>query len=322
MGKPLRFGVHTALEGLGFEDVQALCLEAERLGYDFFTVTDHFYPMGEAFYPNSGYPLECWSALAALAAVTAKIRIGPLVTCTLYRNPLVLTKAATTVDIISHGRLTLGLGAGWYEKEFKAFFGVFPPAAERFQRFEEEVQIIKSMLENRETTHRGRYYRLLRVENLPPPVQKPRPPILIGGTGEKRLLKIAAKHADEVQLYFNLPEAEVKRKVEVLKEHCKNVGRNFGNIALHMGLYVFHPKMQRYFEDMLRHLAQVENRPLEKIRENYLPPDADPEEYVGLIRKYSSLGINCFNLVPIGPLPERGSMLRRFAEEVKAVFKA
>ena len=192
MSDNIRFGIHVGTEGWNFEKVKNFCIEAETLGFDFFTDMDHLMNQWD---PQGEGPLECWTTLAGLPAVTNKIKLGPLVSCYGYHRPTMLAKMATTIDIISNGRLIFGLGAGWHETEFKGFTGRFPSTRERMRGLEESLEICKSMFSNEWTTYHGRIYEVDNVQNKPQPVQR-HIPIMVGGAGEKRTLRIAAKHAD------------------------------------------------------------------------------------------------------------------------------
>jgi F420-dependent oxidoreductase-like protein len=228
----IMFGPHFPPEDKTFTQMRVACQAAEEQGYDHFTITDHFYPMRP---PNSpGYPLECWSTLAGLAAVTNRIRLGPLVTCVGYRPPTLLGKIATTVDDISNGRLILGIGAGWHEAEYKAYYGQFPTVGEREDNLDEAAQILHSMLHTRETSFKGKRYTVQNLVNLPQPVQK-YVPIMIGGGGEKRTLRIAAKYADISHFFADTPD-QVEQKITVLKQHCRRERRDFSEIKLATGL--------------------------------------------------------------------------------------
>jgi len=224
------FGVHLPPEGLTFAQMREACLAAEMQGYDLFTITDHFYPMRPS---SAGYPLECWTTLAGFASITERIKLGPLVSCVEYRNPALLGKMATTVDIVSNGRLILGIGAGWHEAEFKAYFGSFPTVKDREDALEETAQILRSMLHRRETTFSKRYH-VENLINLPPPVQKAIP-IMIGGSGEKRTLRTAARYGDISHFFANSTE-EAERKIGILREHCRRCGRDFSEIMLATGV--------------------------------------------------------------------------------------
>ena len=227
MPKDIWFGVHAPPEGRSFVDEKRICLAAEEAGFDLFTLTDHMMnmrnPKGEG-----NHPLECWTALGGLAAVTSRIKLGPLVSCYGFRRPTVLAKIATTVDIISGGRLIFGIGAGWHEEEFKGFMGGFPPPKERLEGLRETVEICKSMFSKERTTYHGKMYDVDNALNSPPPVQKPIP-IMLGGSGEKVTLKIAAEHADISHLFVaNVDELE--HKLSVLRKHCETVGRDYNKI--------------------------------------------------------------------------------------------
>jgi len=221
------FGVDLCPEGLTFDEMKVWCLAAEELGYDLFTVPDHFYPMRK----SSEFPLECWSVLSGLAAATKQIRLGSLVSCAGYRNPALLAKMATTLDIMSHGRLILGIGAGWHKTEYEAYFGEIPSVKERMDILEETAAIVRSMLHQKETSFQGRYFHIEGLVNMPRPIQE-HLPILIGGGGEKRTLKIAAKYADVSHFSHSLNRDELARKIEVLRAYCKKVGRNPDSITI------------------------------------------------------------------------------------------
>ncbi len=227
MSKKIWFEIHAPPEGKSFEEMKQICQTTEEAGFDLFTLTDHLMNMND---PNGvgNHPLECWTTLAALAAVTRKIKLGTLVTCYAYRRPTILAKMATTVDIISGGRLVFGIGAGWHEEEFKGFMGGFPPKQERLRGLLETVEICKSMFTSERTTYHGRMYTVDNVLNSPQPVQKPIP-ILIGGAGEKVTLKIAAKYADVSHLVTS-DLSDLDHKLSILKEHCESIGRDYDDI--------------------------------------------------------------------------------------------
>jgi F420-dependent oxidoreductase-like protein len=231
--KGLQVGVHVPPEGRDFETMKKFCQTAESLGYDLFTMTDHFMNMANPS-GRQDHPLECWTALSGLAAVTTRIFLGPLVSCVNYRHPTVLGKIATTLDIISNGRLLFGIGAGWHEVEYRGFMGRFPSPKERLDGLEDAVQICRSMFTNEFTNYSGKLYSARDTLNSPSPVQKPIP-IMIGGAGEKRTLKIAAKYADIAHIIANSTQ-ELEHKIEVLMKHCSNVSRDHSSIRIASGL--------------------------------------------------------------------------------------
>jgi len=217
----IRFGIQTGQQFASWDEIVRIWKRAEELGYDTAWTFDHFVAvMMDPFEPC----LEAWSCLAALAVHTSKIRIGALVTGNTYRHPAILAKIATTVDVISGGRLELGIGTGWYEPEH-AMFGIpFGSARERCERLDEALTIIRSLWGQKETTFEGKYYRLRAAVSEPKPVQKPHPPITVAGAGEKRLLPIVARHASTWSS-FGSPEV-YRRKIEILRGYCEHEQRD------------------------------------------------------------------------------------------------
>jgi F420-dependent oxidoreductase-like protein len=218
---PLRFGIQTGQQFADWDEIVRVWRRAEALGYDTAWTYDHFVAvMMDPYDPC----LEAWSCLAALAVHTARIRIGALVTGNTYRHPAILAKIATTVDVISRGRLELGIGAGWYEPEHRMFGLPFGTAGERCARLDEALTVIRALWRDRQATVDGRFYQLREAIAEPKPVQRPHPPITIAGAGERRLLPLVARHADAWSS-FGSP-AVFRRKIEVLRRHCDAEGRD------------------------------------------------------------------------------------------------
>ena len=167
--------------------------------------------------------LECFTTLAAIAAATQRIRLGALVAGVPYRNPALLARMNTTLDVISHGRCIVGLGAGWYEEEFRAYGWPFPSVKERLDGLEDAIRIMKVMLTRRRATYRGQHYRVEAALNHPLPIQQPCPPLLIGGSGEQRTLRLVAQYADYANIFGD--PLTVARKLKVLDAHCTAVHR-------------------------------------------------------------------------------------------------
>jgi len=187
---------------------------------------DHFYPLvGNP----EGSCMESWVTLSALASMTSRIRVGCMVTGAPYRHPALTANMALTLDIVSEGRLNLGLGAGWFEPECEAYGIDLKPMGERMDRFEESVQVIRSLMANEFTNFNGNYFELKDARAEPKGIQLGGPPIVIGGGGEKRTLKIAALYADHWNLAFASPE-QFSAKKAILARHCENVGRNLAEI--------------------------------------------------------------------------------------------
>jgi F420-dependent oxidoreductase-like protein len=167
-------------------------------------------------------------SLAALARDTKRVRVGQIVTCNSYRNPALLAKMASTLDVLSHGRLNFGIGAGWYEHEYRAYGYPFPTGPERLRQLREALQVIHAMWEQEEATFEGQYYQVRGAINQPKGVQKPHIPILIGGGGEKVTLKLVAQYGDACNVSGDLKTLE--HKFAVLRQHCESVGRDYESI--------------------------------------------------------------------------------------------
>jgi len=202
---------------------------AERAGFYSLWVMDHFFQI-RGVGPAENEMLEGWSALAFAAGRTNRIKLGTMVTGVTYRHPGILVKTATTLDVLSHGRAYLGIGAAWNEQEHRGLGVPFPPLAERFERLEETLQIVHQMWAGDEKPYEGKYYQLDRPLNSPQVVQKPHPPILIGGSGERKTLRLVAQYADACNLFARLGKNELERKLNILRDHCQSVGRPYEQI--------------------------------------------------------------------------------------------
>ncbi len=230
--------------GNHFDTLLAVVRAGEQAGLDSVLMADHFV-FNDVHQPEREAPvLECFVALGAIAAATSRIRLGQLVAGVPYRNPALLAKMCATLDVVSHGRTLVGLGAAWHEQEFRAYGWPFPPLSERMDMLEEAVQIVDQLLRHHPVSFSGQHYTLSDAFNDPLPVQKPRPPILIGGSGEKRTLKIVAQYAD----YCNVggDPATVAHKYDVLRRHCEAVGRPFEEITRcnNVGLIIARDEME------------------------------------------------------------------------------
>jgi len=203
---------------------------ADEAGFASLWVMDHFFQIGRWLGPAENEMLEGYSTLAYFAGFTKKIKLGTLVTGVIYRHPGILVKTVTTLDVLSGGRAYLGIGAAWNEEESSGLGIPFPPVKERFERLEETLQIAKQMWSGDESKFDGKYYQLGRPLNSPQPISKPHPPILIGGTGEKKTLKLVAKYADACNLFASMGVDALKGKLDVLKKHCDAVGRDYAEI--------------------------------------------------------------------------------------------
>ena len=230
----MKFGIHNPSWLFGsdpdeiFEAVKRKAQRAEAHGFTWFSVMDHLIQIpgvGDADEPF----MEGWTVLSALAAATSRIRLATLVSSVAYRNPAHLAKIAAGVDVISRGRLTLGIGAGWYQSEYQQYGWEFPARpAVRIRQMEEAIRVIMAMWREKRATFHGQHFHVQDAILEPKPLQKPHPPIMIGGSGEQLTLRAVARLGNACNI-FGDPET-VRRKFEVLRRHCDTVGRNYDEI--------------------------------------------------------------------------------------------
>ena len=202
---------------------------AERAGLYSLWVMDHFFQIPSVG-ASENEMLEGYSALSFAAGRTNRIKLGTMVTGVTYRHPGILVKTVTTLDVLSHGRAYLGIGAAWNEEEHRGLSVPFPPLAERFERLEEALQIALQMWAGDEKPYEGKYYQLARPLNSPQAVQKPYPPILIGGSGERKTLRLVAQYGDACNLFARLGKDQLQHKLDTLRDHCQSVGRPYEQI--------------------------------------------------------------------------------------------
>ncbi|WP_428936044.1 LLM class F420-dependent oxidoreductase [Streptomyces sp. ACT015] len=225
-----QFGNRGGAPALGAE-LAAAGRAAEAAGVSWLSVMDHYFQM--EFNGGAEEPmLEAYTTLGYLAGQTSTVRLGALVTGVTYRHPGLLAKIATTLDVLSGGRATLGIGAAWYDREHEGLGVTFPPLAERFERLEETLRICLQMWDPADNgPFEGKHYRLAETLCVPAPVSEPRPEIMIGGSGEKKTLRLVARYGDACNLFATSPD-EVKHKIDVLRRHCDTENRDFGDIRV------------------------------------------------------------------------------------------
>src|SRR5262249_35683772 len=216
-----------------FGAVAAQAKAADNAGFDTVFLMDHFFQL-PFLGPPENYMLECYTTLGALARETSTVRLSALVTGNPYRNPTLLAKCVTALDIVSEGRAQLGIGAGWFEFEHNALGFEFGTFTDRFERLEEALQIIIPMLRDERPTLDGKWYKTKDAINQPPPVR--RIPVMIGGSGEQKTLRMVAQYADEVNLISG-PE-EIPQKLAALQAHCERLGRDMNEIVVSQHLNV------------------------------------------------------------------------------------
>ena len=213
------------------DELRRVGAAAETVGLSDLSVMDHWFQM-EAMWPVTDPMMEGYSTLAFLAAHTETVRLGLLVTGVTYRHPGLLAKTVTTLDVLSQGRAQLGIGAAWYEREHVGLGVPFPPTAERFERLEEALQICLQMWDPADDgPYEGRHYQLAETLCRPAPLSRPRPPILIGGSGERKTLRLVARYADACNLFADTPD-DVARLLDVLRRHGEDVGRDTSEIRV------------------------------------------------------------------------------------------
>ncbi|MDW0181189.1 MAG: TIGR03560 family F420-dependent LLM class oxidoreductase [Nitrososphaeraceae archaeon] len=210
-----------------FEFSKSIVITADKIGFDSLYAYDHLIPFFKDDIEKNIF--ECFTLLSATATITKRIKMGQIVTCNSYRNPALLAKMVSTLDVISKGRMELGIGAGWYEKEYLAYGYDFPSHIERIKQLDESLSIIKEMWIKKSASFEGNYYTIKEAVCNPKPIQKPHPTIMVGGSGEKYLLKVVAKHANRYNIFFGTPH-EMKRKITILKDHCSKIGRDHKEI--------------------------------------------------------------------------------------------
>src|SRR5438876_1959232 len=217
-----------------FDRVLENARAAEVAGFDLVTVMDHFYQIG-GIGPETEPMLEAYTTLAGIAAQTSRIKVGTLVTGVTYRNPALVAKEVTTLDVISKGRAILGIGAAWNEAEHNGYGTEFPPIAQRMDRLDEALTIAKLMFTEERPTFEGKYYRIERALNVPRPVQPGGPKILVGGGGERRTLRLLAQHGD-IGHWFGGNLEDLRRKKQVFEQRCEAVNRVPSEVLLTVGL--------------------------------------------------------------------------------------
>ena len=219
----VRFGIQTPNQATSWDDLLATWRDAEALGFDAAYVYDHFIPI---FDSQNGPCLEGWTMLAALANATSRLRIGILVTGNTYRNPALLAKMATTVDQISHGRVVLGIGAGWFERDHTAYGYPFGTAHERARKLEEALQVITKLWGADHPTFHGKYYSLDDAPFQPKNVQTPHPPIIVGGQGEKWIVPLVARYGDGWNAVSGVTPDGIRERRQIIETECKKIGRS------------------------------------------------------------------------------------------------
>ena len=310
MEQGVKFGVRVHQSDYSFEDLKAIFTQADRLGY-----------YSATLYDLLNIPaLECWTTLSALAAVTERIRLTPMVLANLYRPPALLAKMGATLDVISGGRLELGIGAGGGRGDHAASGIPFPSTSQRVDMLEEAVELIKRLWIEDKVDYSGQYYQLKQASVQPAPVQKPHPPVIIGGHGETYLMRAVAKHADICNIGSGMTLEEHRQKLAVLERHCQEVGRDFSQIEVTHNAGVLIAKTSSDLDRRITQRAKAAHRTPKEFQEElsrYIW--GTPDQCYRQIQEYVDHGISYFFL--IFPDPVSSQDLQLFAEEVMPRFQ-
>jgi F420-dependent oxidoreductase-like protein len=275
-----------------YEFSKSVAIAADNLDFNSIYAYDHLLPHYADDVEKNIF--ECFTLLSSTAAITNKIKIGQIVACNSYRNPSLLAKMLSTLDIISNGRLELGIGAGWYEREYIAYGYDFQSNISRIKQLDESLSIIKTMWTAKKASFEGKYYAIKEATCNPKPIQKPHPVIMVGGEGERYLLKTVAKHADRYNLFFGSPD-QMKRKISILKEYCNSIGRDNNEIQYSVVL----PCLIGESEDEV-YQGLIKHKRKDKTLEQYLQYLAGgvatgiPERIIRGLNEYIDVGVTHF----------------------------
>ncbi len=291
-------GIGTPLQGVSFESILDLWVRADELGFDSAWVGDHLYPLS-GMGPFGGAPddpvFEAWTVLGALAVSTKRIRLGTMVSSNTFRHPGLLAKMAATLDVVSGGRITVGLGAGYYESDHTAYGLEFGSASDRSARLAEACEIVIGLLSRDRFSFAGSHYSLTNAPLNPRPLQLPHPPLLIGGAGERYTLPIVARYADAWDLpsgTSGITPASFRAKHEVLKALCTTIGRDHREITTSIALFVLVDENRRVAFERRRRLADTLEMDVDMAARHVLA--GDPGQIISLFRAYEEAGVDQF----------------------------
>ena len=291
MTKPtVRFGVQTGQQESTWPELRDTWLELEELGFDDLWVYDHYLPTGTSH--QEGPVTDAWTLLAALSQIVKKPRLGTLVTSATFRHPAALAKIAATVDHTSNGRLTLGLGAGWHRPEHIVYGIPFPGIRGRINRLEETVRVIKLLWTQERANFQGRYYRLADAPFEPKPVQKPHPPILIGGAGEKLTLPMVARVADDWNWNITGTPQDYRQKLDILHKHCNAAGRDPRTLALSLNMDFLISEDDARISSALKVNAEAAGAPVETVKKGMLV--GNPDQVSQRLQTFIDMGVTTF----------------------------
>jgi F420-dependent oxidoreductase-like protein len=312
----VKFGVQASQSGITWSEYLDLVQWLDRDSrFDYLWLTDHFVTgFGTAFGSEGPY-FEGWTTLAAVAQATSRLRIGVLVSGNTYRHPAVLAKQATTVDHISGGRLEFGLGGAWHVYEHEVFGIPFLTTKERLDRLDEAAELIKKLWTEDRPTFEGKYYQLKAPPYNPANLQKPHPPILIGGAGEKRTLRTVARFADVANISFNQAHPDtVRHKFEVLDGHCRDIGRDPTGIRRTVQVLCMMGADEAAVQRMVQGMSAMLGLTLEQARDTILA--GTPDEVRAHIERLAAAGVQETYITLFGQTAGSKPMLEAFSSEI------
>src|SRR5262245_6941722 len=281
---------------------------AEEVGFDSIWVYDHFHTVP---FPTQETTFECWAITAGLVRDTWRVRVGQMVTCNGFRHPALLAKMASTVDVMSQGRLICGLGAGWYEHEWRAYGYGFPEVPERMGMFREACEIVSRMWTEDAPIFKGKYYSIAKPINQPHGARKPHPEFWLGGGGEKVTLKLVAKWADGCNIGGGNPDT-VRQKLDVLRRHCEDLGRDINEITISTNIQNIHLLRDGEDPDQLPAWAKSPLTP--ELYKSYITP-LTLDQLAANVEAVVAAGANYINIYFAG-LAYDQEQLQRFAQEI------
>jgi F420-dependent oxidoreductase-like protein len=289
-----------------YETMSRCAREAEQAGFDSIWLYDHFHTVPR---PVTEAVFECWTAMAALARDTSTVRLGQMVTCNAYRPPALLAKMSSCIDVLSHGRLIVGIGAGWYQHEFEAYGYEYGDMPTRLRRLREALQVLHAMWTQERAAFEGRFYQVRGAINEPKPVQKPHPPLWIGGGGERVTLKLVAQYGDACNVGGGDP-AVVRHKLDVLRRHCDALGRDYDTIVKSTNVPVYLGDAAE-IERLVTLRARQTGQRIEADRDGYA---GTPSEVAERIREVTQAGID-YVILQV-PNAAEGGAIQRVAQEL------
>jgi F420-dependent oxidoreductase-like protein len=275
-----------------YEFSKSVAIAADNLSFHSIYAYDHLIPHYKDDIGKNIF--ECFTLLSSIAAITNKIKIGQIVACNSYRNPSLLAKMLSTLDVISNGRIELGIGAGWYEQEYIAYGYDFRSNVSRIRQLDESLSMIKAMWTAKKASFEGKYYTIKEAICNPKPIHKPYPVIMVGGEGERYLLKVVAKHADRYNLFFGSPDL-MKRKISILRDYCNTIGRDANELQFSVVLpCIIGESEDEVYQNLVRHKRN--DKTLEQYFQ-YLVGGITigiPEKIIKGLNEYIDVGVSHF----------------------------